>query len=128
MNIQKKQEMQTKFDHTNFACNKALRHSRAVADFRVLTKKEFDEVWSKKRPADGFGNWLEVRKTHKYVGVLTLVQNGVYLHYATSHNDPIFAAAIVLKHSMAKYEGDRMYNKLMRVHQKFFKVILAPKG
>ena len=128
MNIQKKQEMQGKFDHTNFACMRALSRSRVVFDFQVKTKKDYDEGWSKKHQADAFTT-IEVRKTHKYVGINSLSDAyGVMKHFAVSHNDPIFAAALVLKHTLAWYEGTTMHAKLMRVHQKFFKVILAPKA
>ncbi len=128
MNIQKKQEMQGKFDHTNFACTRALSHSRVVFDFQVKTKKDYDEGWSKTYPADDFTT-IEVRKTHKYVGILSLYDaDGFMRHFSVSHNDPIFAAALVLKHTLARYEGTTMHAKLMRIHQKFFKVILAPKA
>lgn len=128
MNNQKKQDMQSKFDHTNFACMRALNRSRVVFDFQVKTKKDYDEGWSKKHSVDAFTT-IEVRKTHKYVGILSLSDAyGVMKHFAVSHNDPIFAAALVLKHTLAWYEGTTMHAKLMRVHQKFFKVILAPKA
>ena len=132
MNIQKKQEMQSKFDHTKFACMKALSHSRVVFDFQVKTKKDYDNGWSKNHPDDDFTT-LEVRKTHKYVGILSLSVSlsdayGVMKYFAVSHNDPIFAAALVLKHTLARYEGTKMHAKLMRIHQKFFKVILDRKG
>lgn len=128
MNIQKKQDMQSKFDHTNFACMKALRYSRVVFDFRVMTKKEFDEDWGKTHSSGCVGGWYNVKKTHRFVGVLTVKYYGKYLHYAVSHREPVFAAALVLKHTLAKYEGTTMHAKLMRIHQKFFKVILAPKA
>lgn len=127
MNIQKKQEMQNKFAHTNFACTRALIRSRVVFDFHVKTKKEYDEGWGKKYPAENCPT-LEVRKTHKYVGILSLSDDGVMKCFAVSHNDPIFAAALVLKHTLARYEGTKMHAKLMRIHQKFFKVILDRKG
>jgi hypothetical protein len=128
MNIQKKQEMQGKFDHTNFACMRSLSRSRVVFDFQVTTKKDFDEGCGKILPADVFTT-IEVRKTHKYVGILSLSDEyGVMKHFAVSHNDPIFAAALVLKHTLARYEGTTMHAKLMRIHQKFFKVILEPKA
>ena len=128
MNIQKKQEMQSKFDHTNFACMKALSHSRVVFDFRVISKKDFDDGWGKTHSSGCLGGLNDVKKTHRFVGVLTITYCGQYLHYAVSHNDPIFAAALVLKHTLARYEGTTMHAKLMRIHQKFFKVILAPKA
>lgn len=129
MNIQKKQEMQSKFDHTNFACMKALRHSRVVFDFQVMTKKDFDDGWGKTHSSGCVGGWYDVKKTHRFVGVLAVTYCGKSLHYAVSHNDPIFAAALVLKHTLARYEEDTtMHAKLMRIHQKFFKVILAPKA
>lgn len=127
MNIQKNQEMQNKFAHTNFACTRALFRSRVVFDFQVKTKKDYDNGWSKNHPDDDFTT-LEVRKTHKYVGILSLSDDGVMKYFAVSHNDPIFAAALVLKHTLARYEGTNMHAKLMRVHQKFFKVILDRKG
>ena len=114
------------FEHTKYACHVAVKHSRVVFDFRVMTKKEFDEGWGKTHSSGCVGGWHNVKKTHRFVGVLTIKYCGQYLHYAVSHREPVFAAALVLKNTLAKFDGkkpDPMHRKIMRVHKKFFDVV-----
>lgn len=114
------------FEKTKFACLVAVKHSRVVFDFRVMTKKEFDEGWGKAHSSGCVGGWHHVKKTHRYVGVLTIKYCGQYLHYAVSHREPVFAAALVLKYTLEKFNGkkpDPMHQKIMRVHKKFFDVV-----
>ena len=117
------------FEKTKFACLVAVKHSRVVFDFRVMTKKEFDEGWGKTHSSGCVGGWHHVKKTHRYVGVLTIKYCGQYLHYAVSHREPVFAAALVLKYTLEKFNGkkpDPMHQKIMRVHKKFFDVVCEP--
>ena len=117
------------FEKTKFACLVAVKHSRVVFDFRVMTKKEFDEGWGKTHSSGCVGGWHNVKKTHRYVGVLTIKYCGQYLHYAVSHREPVFAAALVLKYTLEKFNGkkpDPMHQKIMRVHKKFFDVVCEP--
>jgi hypothetical protein len=117
------------FEKTKFACLVAVKHSRVVFDFRVMTKKEFDEGWGKTHSSGCVGGWNKVKKTHRYVGVLTIKYCGQYLHYAVSHREPVFAAALVLKYTLEKFNGkkpDPMHQKIMRVHKKFFDVVCEP--
>jgi hypothetical protein len=117
------------FEKTKFACLVAVKHSRVVFDFRVMTKKEFDEGWGKTHSSGCVGGWHHVKKTHRFVGVLTIKYCGQYLHYAVSHREPVFAAALVLKYTLEKFNGkkpDPMHQKIMRVHKKFFDVVCEP--
>ena len=125
--VQKK--ISAMFAKTKFACIVAVKHSRVVFDFRVMTKKEFDEGWGKAHSSGCVGGWYNVKKTHRFVGVLTIKYCGQYLHYAASHNEPVFAAALVLKNTLARFDGkkpDPMYRKIMRVHKKFFDIVCEP--
>ena len=122
MNDYVKLAMLSMYDKVCHACVISLKHSRAVLDFQVMDKKEYDEGWGKTHT----NAVTEVKKTHKYIGILTINDNSVIRHFAVSHREPVFAAALVLKHTLAKYDGKPMYNKIMRVHQKFFNVVLAP--
>ena len=122
--VQKK--ISAMFAKTKFACIVSLKYSRAVFDFQVMTKKEFDEGWGKTHSSGCVGGWYNVKKTHRFVGVLTIKYCDQYLHYAASHNEPVFAAALVLKNTLARFDGkkpDPMYRKIMRVHKKFFDVV-----
>lgn len=124
-----KKYVESMFEKTKFACIVAVKHSRSVFDFRVMTKKEFDEDWGKTHSSGCVGGWNDVKKTHRFVGVLTIKYCDQYLHYAVSHREPVFAAALVLKNTLAKFNGkkpDPMYWKLMRVHKKFFDVVCEP--
>lgn len=117
------------FEKTKFACLVAVKHSRVVFDFRVMTKKEFDEGWGKTHSSGCVGGWHKVKKTHRFVGVLTIKYCGQYLHYAVSHREPVFAAALVLKYTLEKFNGKKpypMHQKIMRVHKKFFDVVCEP--
>lgn len=125
--VQKK--ISAMFAKTKFACIVSLKYSRAVFDFQVMTKKEFDEGWGKTHSSGCVGGWKDVKKTHRFVGVLTIKYCGQYLHYAVSHSEPVFAAALVLKNTLAKFDGkkpDPMYRKIMLVHKKFFDVVCEP--
>lgn len=117
------------FAKTKFACLAALKYSRAVFDFQVMTKKEFDEGWGKTHSSGCVGGWYNVKKTHRFVGVLTIKYYGQYLHYAVSHREPVFAAALVLKNTLARFDGkkpDPMHRKIMLVHKKFFDIVCEP--
>ena len=112
-------------------CLKALKHSRVVADFQVMGKKDFDSGWGKTYSSGCVGGWKDVRKTHKFVGVLTINYRGQTLYYAASSNDPVIACskvfAVVLK-QFGYYKGnkpDQFQAKLLRVHQKFFDGVFA---
>lgn len=125
--VQKK--ISAMFSKTNYACIVSLKYSRVVFDFKVMTKKDFDEGWGKTHSSGCVGGWKDVKKTHRFVGVLTIKYGDQYLHYAVSHSEPVFAAALVLKNTLAKFDGkkpDPMHRKLMLVHKKFFDIVCEP--
>ena len=129
MTESQKKYVESMVEKTKFACIAALKYSRAVFDFRVMTKKEFDEDWGKAHSSGCVGGWYNVKKTHRFVGVLTIKYYEQYLHYAASHNEPVFAAALVLKNTLARFDGkkpDPMHRKIMRVHNKFFDCVCEP--
>ena len=43
MTEDQKKYLESMFEKTKQGCLKAIKHSRVVFDFRVMTKKEFDE-------------------------------------------------------------------------------------
>ena len=49
------------FEKTKFACLVAVKHSRVVFDFRVMTKKEFDDDWGKTHSSGCVGGWKDGR-------------------------------------------------------------------
>ena len=83
MTEDQKKYLESMFEKTKFACTVAVKHSRVVFDFQVMTKKDFDEGWGKTHSSGCVGGWNDVKKTHRFVGVLTIKYCPQYLMVST---------------------------------------------
>jgi hypothetical protein len=104
------------------ACARTVKYSRVVCDFQVLHRKDFVKDWGVTHSSGCVGGWTKVRKTHKFVGVLTVSYLGKRLHYAASDNDPVCAGSLVIQHVLSKFHGanpDPIYKKLSRFLDKY---------
>jgi hypothetical protein len=104
-------------------CLKTLRHSRVVKDFQILVKKGLAE-WATGKTVEGLDT---VRKTHKYVGVLTVADGGEIRHFAKSDPCACVAGLSVFQKAIATYcNVPTTYKKLERAFRKYYDSISLP--
>ena len=101
-------------------CAESRRYSRTVKEFRVMSKKDFDAGWGKEHDPGCVGGWSQVRKTHGFVGVLTVSYLGKELYYATSDNDPVSAGGKAIRHAISLFGKEAASRGLQKVHDKYY--------
>ena len=104
-------------------CLKALRHSRVVKDFQILGKKEYLS-WSSGKDVEGSDS---IRKTHKYLGVLTVADCGEVKHFVKSDICTWIAGMSVFQKALAAYWNvPSTTKKLERAFRKYEDSISLP--